>query len=88
MPMKPFNDRALAAFLKKAAPGLCPAIVDALDEQEPAVRDRLWRAIDAGDLSFLILEDGRIEFRAGGEAFLRLTCVSVTAVPAAMDRTH
>jgi hypothetical protein len=63
-------------------------VLDALDEQAPAVRERLWAAIDRNDLTVAALPDGRIEFRAGGEAFLRLECIGTIPCPSDNGQTH
>jgi hypothetical protein len=63
-------------------------VLDALDQQAPNVRERLWAAIDRNDLTVATLPDGRIEFRAGGEAFLRLECVGVIPVASDNGQTH
>jgi hypothetical protein len=68
--------------------GFIDPILVALDEQAPDVRDRLWAAIDRGNLTYRALPDGRIEFRAGGEAFLRMECVGVFPVAADAGQTH
>src|SRR5262245_35621134 len=64
-------------FVRSAWPSLCQPILDALDEQPDNIREELWTAINAGQLSYKRLPDGRLEFSAGGRAFLRLESVGV-----------
>ena len=69
-------------------PDFAAPLLDALAEQPADVQRQLWRAIDAGQLTFAVLEDGALRFSAAGEAFCVLRCVGVAPVPADTGRTH
>ena len=70
------------------SPDFVAPILDALDEQPPDVRDRLWQAIDSGDLTYAVLPDGRLRFSAGGEAFLIMECVGIFPVSPSDGNVH
>jgi hypothetical protein len=63
-------------------------VLDAIAEQTPETQAAIWQAIDAGALTWIVLEDGRVEFRAGGHPFLRLDCVGVVPVTPTNGQTH
>jgi hypothetical protein len=75
-------------MMKSLPLGFADPILDALDEQAPDVRTRLWTAIDRGDLTYTVLADKRIEFRAGGEVFLRMEYVGTFPIAADNSEVH
>lgn len=51
-------------------------VLSAIDDQPDNVRQRIWAAVDRGDVTFQVT-DGAIEVAAGGETFCRLVCAGV-----------
>ena len=56
--------------------GFVAPVLSAIDDQPANVQERIWAAVDRGDVTFRVV-DGAIEVSAGGETFCRLVCASV-----------